>query len=113
MDVCAGLVRKAFGILSSLATVSAVPTKKSLSKSGTVPVQLIERRIYLIRGHKVMIDADLPELYEATTKRFNQQVRRNLKRFPEDFIFQLTTDEAESLRSQFATSKAGQGGLRS
>src|SRR6185295_15411880 len=60
-----------------------------------------------------MIDADLAELYEVTTKRFNQQVRRNLKRFPEDFIFQLTTEEAESLRSQFATSKTSQGALRS
>ena len=116
MDVCAGLVRKAFGTLSSLATVSAVPTRKSLSKSVTVSVQLIERRIYLIRGQKVMIDVDLAELYELATKRFNQQVRRNLKRFPKDFMFQLTKTEAESLRSQFATSKetpTGQGGLRS
>ena len=90
-----------------------VPARKSLSKSVTVSIQLIERRIYLIRGHKVMIDADLAELYEVTTKRFNQQVRRNLKRFAEDFMFQLTTEEAESLRSQFATSKTSQGALRS
>jgi ORF6N domain len=54
-----------------------------------------------------MIDVDLAELYEVPTKRFNQQVRRNPKRFPEDFIFQLTKEEAESLRSQFATSKKG------
>ncbi len=82
--------------------------------AGSVPVsvQLIERRIYLIRGHKVMIDVDLAELYEVATKRFNQQVRRNLKRFPEDFMFQLTKEEAESLRSQFATSKTGRGGRR-
>ena len=112
MDVPVGLVRKAFGTICSLATVSAVPTKKSLSKRVTVSVQLIERRIYLIRGHKVMIDVDLAELYEVTTKRFNQQVRRNLKRFPEDFMFQLTTEEAESLRSQFATSNTGRGGRR-
>ena len=54
----------------------------------------------------------MAELYEVTTKRFNQQVRRNLKRFPEDFMFQLTKNEAESLRSQFATSKTGRGGRR-
>ena len=92
--------------LVSVATLRIVPTRKSLSTSSVpVSVQLIERRIYLIRGHKVMIDVDLAELYEVPTKRFNQQVRRNLKRFPEDFMFQLTKEEAESLRSQFATSK--------
>jgi YesN/AraC family two-component response regulator len=77
-----------------------------------VSVQLIERRIYLIRGHKVMIDVDLAELYGVPTKRLNERVRRNSKRFPEDFMFQLTESEAESLRSQFATSKAGRGGRR-
>lgn len=75
-------------------------------------VQVIERRIYLIRGHKVMIDEDLAELYDEPTKRFNQQVRRNPKRFPKDFMFQLTKAEAEALRSQFATSKTGRGGRR-
>jgi hypothetical protein len=91
-----------------------VPTRKSLNKSlSPVSVELIERRIYLIRGQKVMIDADLAELYEVPTKRFNQQVHRNLKRFPEDFMFQLTKNETESLRSQFATSKPTRKGLRS
>jgi hypothetical protein len=113
MDVCVGLVRKAFGTLSSLATVSAVPTKKSLSKRVNVSVQLIERRIYLIRGHKVMIDADLAELYEVPTYRLNEQVQRNSKRFPNDFMFRLTKPEAEALRSQFAISNTSQGGLRS
>jgi hypothetical protein len=113
MDVCAGLVKKAFGTLSSLATVSAVPTRKSLSKSVTVSVQLIERRIYLIRGHKVMIDADLAELYEVPTYRLNEQVQRNRKRFPNDFMFRLTKPESEALRSQIAISKTNQGGLRS
>jgi hypothetical protein len=108
-----GLVRKAFGTLCSLATVSAVPTKKSLSKRVTVSVQLIERRIYLIRGHKVMIDADLAELYEVPTYRLNEQVQRNSKRFPNDFMFRLTKPEAEALRSQFAISNTSQGGLRS
>jgi hypothetical protein len=67
----------------------------------------------LIRGHKVMIDVDLAELYEVQTKRLNEQVSRNSKRFPADFMFQLTKVEAEALRSQFATSKVGRGGRRS
>jgi hypothetical protein len=69
--------------------------------------ELIERRIYLIRGHKVMLDSDLAELYQVETFNLNKGVKRNLDRFPEDFMFQLTKGEAESLRSQFATSKGG------
>lgn len=72
----------------------------------------IERRIYLIRKQKVMLDTDLAELYGVTTKRLNQQVRRNLTRFPSDFLIQLTAEEAELLRSQFATSKSGRAGRR-
>jgi hypothetical protein len=72
MDVFAGLVRKAFDTLSSLATVSAVPTRKTLSKSVSVSIQLIERRIYLIRGHKVMIDADLAELLLESNEELNR-----------------------------------------
>ena len=80
-------------------------TSKRLNQSlSRVSVELIERRIYLIRAHKVMIDVDLAELYEVPTKRLNEQVRRNRRRFPEDFMFRLTKTEAESLRSQFATS---------
>jgi ORF6N domain-containing protein len=75
-------------------------------------VQFIERRIYLIRDQKVMIDVDLAELYGVSTKRLNEQVRRNQKRFPPDFMFQLTKAEAEILRSQFATSRS-HGGRRS
>ncbi|HKO96819.1 MAG TPA: ORF6N domain-containing protein [Pyrinomonadaceae bacterium] len=98
----------------TLVTLCTVPTTKSVNKNlSRVSVQLIERRIYLIRGDKVMIDADLAELYELPTKRFNQQVRRNLKRFPEDFMFRLTKEESESLRSQFATSKQVSESLRS
>ncbi len=59
-----------------------------------------------------MLDADLAQLYEVPKKRLNEQVRRNLKRFPEDFMFQLTADEADALRSQIATSKKGRGGRR-
>ena len=77
-----------------------------------VPVEVIERRIYLVRLQKVMLDADLARLYEVPTKVFNQAVKRNLERFPEDFMFQLTSSEAASLRSQFVTSKIGRGGSR-
>jgi ORF6N domain-containing protein len=87
-------------------------TKKLTISSLTVSVQLIERRIYLIRGQKVMIDEDLAELYGVTTKQLNQQVSRNRKRFPKDFMFRLTKEEAEALRSQFVTSKTGRGGRR-
>src|SRR5258707_3148128 len=87
--------------------------KKLTISNPAVSVQLIERRIYLIRGHKVMIDVDLAELYDVPTKRLNERVRRNSKRFPEDFRFQLTKEAAENLRSQIATSRSGHGGRRS
>jgi len=67
-------------------------------------VELVQRRIYLIRGQKVMLDADLAELYQVPTKSLNQAVRRNAARFPEDFLFQLSEQEAQNLRSQFVTS---------
>jgi hypothetical protein len=70
-----------------------------------VPVELIERRIYLIRGQRVMLDNDLAELYQVPTKALNQAVRRNLDRFPEDFMFRLSGEEVEALnRSQIVTS---------
>lgn len=72
----------------------------------------IERRIYLIRGEKVMLDSELAAMYGVTTKRLNEQVKRNLDRFPDDFCFQLTEEEYLSLRSHFATSKPGRGGRR-
>ena len=78
-----------------------------------VPVELIERRIYLIRSQKVMADADLAELYQVPTFRLNEAVKRNRNRFPEDFMFQLTEEEAQSLTSQIAMSKpGGRGGRR-
>lgn len=72
----------------------------------------IEKMIYVIRGQNVMFDSDLAELYGVETKRLNEQVKRNLERFPEDFMFQITPSEYELLRSQFATSKEGRGGRR-
>ncbi len=77
-------------------------------KEETVRQEIIEQKIFMIRGHKVMLDKDLSLLYGVSTKRLNEQVRRNLKRFPEDFMFKLTWEEAKSLRSQFATLKRGQ-----
>jgi hypothetical protein len=72
-----------------------------------IPLERVERTILLIRGQKVILDADLAALYGVTTKRFNEQVKRNRERFPEDFMFQLTKKEAEILRSQNATSSWG------
>ncbi len=80
-----------------------------------IPIELIERRIYLIRGQKVMTDWDLAEIYGVSTKRLNEQVRRNKRRFPEDFVFSLTPKEAKelvSLRSQIATLKKRRGSHR-
>jgi len=80
--------------------------KKDLIVS--IPQERIENKILLIRNKKVMLDRDLAELYGVPTKRLNEQVKRNIKRFPEDFMFQLTREEANSLRSQNATLERGQ-----
>src|SRR5262245_59227927 len=77
-----------------------------------VPVDQIESRILLVRGHRVMLDSDLAELYRVSTKRLNEQVKRNRGRFPADFLLQLSIEEAQALRSQTATSKGGRGGRR-
>jgi hypothetical protein len=79
------------------------------SSQQLIPLERIERRIFLIRGQRVMLDRDLGQLYGVPTKVFNQAVKRSLERFPEDFMFQLTWDEAVQLsRSQFVTLKRGQ-----
>ncbi len=77
-----------------------------------VELTKIEGMIYFIRGQKVMLDTDLAELYGVLTKNLNKAVKRNLERFPEDFMFQLTVEEHESLKKQFVTSKQGRGGTR-
>jgi hypothetical protein len=69
----------------------------------------VAQRIHLVRGQRVVLDADLAAFYGETTKRFNQQVRRNLARFPPDFMFQLDAQESDSLRLQSATLKSGRG----
>lgn len=76
-----------------------------------VPIERVEQHILLIRGHKVMLDRDLADLYEVETKAMNRAVQRNLARFPEDFMFQLTPDEFADLRRQSGTS-SGWGGRR-
>ena len=73
---------------------------------------VIDSRIQIIRGVRVMLDSDLAELYGVSTRRLNEQVNRNLGRFPEDFAFQLTPHEFTALMSQIATSKEGRGGRR-
>src|SRR5690348_8596714 len=77
-----------------------------------VPTAFIERHIYRVRGKDVMIDSDLADLYQVETFRLNEAVKRNRSRFPEDFMFQLTQEEALSLTSQNAMSKTGRGGRR-
>lgn len=77
-----------------------------------VLTERIERRIYFIRGQKVIMDSDLAELYGVRTSNLNKAVSRNTGRFPKDFMFQLNREEAHSLRFQFGISKAGKGGRR-
>jgi hypothetical protein len=72
-----------------------------------LPEEVVEAKILLVRGQKVMLDSDLAALYEVETKVLNQAVKRNRHRFPEDFMVQLTAEEEASLRSQFVTSKRG------
>ncbi|MBX9660393.1 MAG: ORF6N domain-containing protein [Nitrospiraceae bacterium] len=86
--------------------------KKPSTTELIVPVERVENRIYLIRGEKVMLDTDLAELYQVPTKRLNEAVSRNHSRFPDDFMFQLTQEEFDNLRSQIATSSSGYGGRR-
>jgi len=82
----------------------------ALSGQFGIPAERIERKIYFIRGQKVMLDADLADLYEVPTKAFNQAVRRNKARFPGDFMFELSREEAAGLRSQSVTIESGEDG---
>ena len=82
-----------------------------MSAASTSPLSIgeVAQRIHLVRGQRVVLDADLAAFYGETTKRFNQQVRRNLARFPADFMFQLDAQELAALRLQSATLKSGRG----
>lgn len=75
-----------------------------------IPIELIENKIYIIRGHKVMLDSDLANLYDVETRVLNQAVNRNIERFPDDFMFQLSDDEWKVLISQIVMSKKSRGG---
>ncbi|CAN5315874.1 ORF6N domain-containing protein [soil metagenome] len=77
-----------------------------------IPYETLVSKIYLLRGHKVMLDRDLSELYGVETKRLKEAVKRNSGRFPEDFMFEMTKEELGNWRTQFATSKSDQMGLR-
>jgi hypothetical protein len=78
-----------------------------MNKEIAIPQEVILNKIYMIRDQKVMLDSDLAELYSVKTKRLNEQVKRNLERFPEDFMFQLTRVQWENLKSQNAASSWG------
>lgn len=82
---------------------------KIKNELAVITSEIITNKIYIIRGHKVMIDRDLAEIYGVQTKVLNQAVRRNKKRFPDDFMWELTKDEQNFLRSQFVTLKTGRG----
>src|SRR2546423_9812340 len=83
---------------------SAMPSKRKIEKLASA--------IYLIRDQRVMLDSGLAAIYQVSTKQLNQQLKRNHKRFPQDFVFQLTAQEVMHLRSQIVTSKKGRGGRR-
>jgi phage regulator Rha-like protein len=80
--------------------------------SNLIQQETIESKILIIRGKRIMLDRDLAYLYGVETKVLNQAVKRNIKRFPEDFMFQLSKDEFQNWRSQFVTSKSDRMGLR-
>ncbi|MCK5565296.1 MAG: ORF6N domain-containing protein [Planctomycetes bacterium] len=82
------------------------------SSESIIPVERIKDVIFVIRGHKVMVDSELARLYGVETRILIQSAKRNIERFPTDFMFQLSEAEAESLRSQIVISKVGRGGRR-
>jgi hypothetical protein len=84
----------------------------SKSKAIAIPDEIVMSKIYIIRDQKVMLDSDLAELYGVETKVLKQAVRRNITRFPEDFMFEMSKDELDTLRSQNVTSNEGRGGIR-
>ena len=93
--------------------------QKEAKMKDLIPREIVENKIYLIRGHKVMLSQHLAKLYNVETRILVQAVKRNMERFPEDFMFQLTLEEAQSLRSQFEISNvplrptaSGRGGSR-
>jgi hypothetical protein len=94
-------------IIKELVTVWHQFKKGGNKMQQSVPQEVIEKRIFMIRGHNVMIDKDLAVLYDIATRDLNKAVTRNLERFPADFMFQLTTKEFENLKFHFGTSSWG------
>ena len=86
--------------------------KKNSEEAALIPDEVIVSKIYLIRGKKVMLDRDLAELYKVETKQLKRAVRRNIERFPDDFMFELSKEELENWRYQFGTSNIEKFGLR-
>src|SRR5215469_12105177 len=86
--------------------------ESSATETLPTPVESVTRKIYIIRGQRVMLDSDLAQLYQVETKALNRAVKRNADRFPEDFMFQLTGEEAKNLRCQIGASGSGYGGRR-
>lgn len=84
-----------------------MPIRRKSLVSRALPLEAIRERILIVRGHKVLLDADLATLYGVETRRLNEQVRRNRRRFPADFLFELKPSEVENLMSQNATSSWG------
>jgi hypothetical protein len=103
-----------FGFVFGMLLCFLMPKKHSHSPAHLlpVPVETVERRIYLIRGQKIMLDTHLAELYGVNVGRLNEAVKRNSKRFPPDFMFQLSKPEFENLKSQIAISSSTWGGRR-
>ena len=87
-----------------------MPAKKESEQLAVI--EEIEDKIFIVRGQRVMLDSDLAEVYRVATKVLNQSVKRNVHRFPQDFMFELSETEADGLRSQFVTSNAKRGGRR-
>lgn len=83
-----------------------------MPKWNSALAESVDSRIFILRGHKVILDTDLADLYGVPVKQLNQQIKRNRERFPADFMFQLTAKEHQILRSQIVTSKSGRGGRR-
>jgi hypothetical protein len=83
-----------------------------MEEKALIPDEIVMNQIYYIRGQKVMLDRDLAKLYQVETKVLKQSVKRNIARFPEDFMFEMSKEEFQIWRSQFVTSKSDQQGLR-
>lgn len=88
------------------------PVTEKTASLELIAAPAIEKRIFVVRGRQVMLDEDLADLYGVETKRLVEQVKRNVERFPADFMFQLDETETAALRSQIATSNSGRGGRR-